>query len=365
MRDPGGFRSDLGGRALATPEVVQAAGTPPLPPPGTAASWLVVDLGSGIVLAARDAHGRYPPASVLKILTALTLIPRLSAAPPYLATAADVDVAGTRVGLEAGVPYPMEDLFTALLSVSGNDAAQALANAAGGVAPTVTAMNAEARALHADDTIARNPSGLDAPDQLTSVYDLALLARAGLAQPDFARYVATRTATFPARDGTRFHIDNHNLLLTSYPGAIGVKNGFTTAAGASLVAAARRGSSTVVVSLLDANANLWPQARALLDWGFAAAPSAGSGVGVLVGPRSVGAGPAARADRDSGQPAIDQATTGTAVAVRSGRRASRLAGTAISPEVAGLIAGAAVAAGIVALGIRRRRQRTRRSVSTG
>jgi serine-type D-Ala-D-Ala carboxypeptidase (penicillin-binding protein 5/6) len=307
--DPGGFRSDLGGPQLASTDVGQGPGTPPLPPPGTAASWLVVDLNSGVVLAAKDAHGRYPPASVLKILTALTLIPRLAGAAPHLATAADVNVDGSRVGIEAGVTYSIEDLFTALLSVSGNDAAQALANAAGGVAPTVAAMNAQARTLHADDTIARNPSGLDAPEQVSSVYDLALLARAGLAIPDFARYVSTATATFPARDGTRFHIDNHNLLLSRYPGAIGVKNGFTTAANASLVAAARRGNAAVLVSLLDANANLWSQATALLDWGFAALGQ-GPGIGILVGPRATDTGPAARAQSESVRPAAAQPAAG-------------------------------------------------------
>ena len=347
-------RSTLGGTELARTDVAQGPGTAPLPGDGTAASWLVADSVSGTVLAARDAHGRYPPASVLKVLTAVTLIPRLDKAATYVVTPADAAVDGSRVGLEPGTAYSIQDLFTALLSVSGNDAAMALASAAGGLDPTLAAMTATARELHADDTVVRTPSGLDAPGQVTSAYDLALLGRAGLAIPDFAAYVAAPVATFPGRDGTRFHIDNHNRLLTRYPGAIGIKNGYTAAAKASLVAAARRGDHGVIVTLLGAESDLWDEATRLLDWGFDAesGPVAGGGVGTLVAPRLAGA--LDSADRAAADTGVAGRPAAAPAPVRAATRRLR------RPQpvtVVGTVAAITAIAGFTVVLVRRRRAR--------
>ena len=108
-------------------------------------------------------------------------------------------------------------------------------------------MNAEARRLQAYDTVAKTPSGLDKPGQLTSAYDLALISRAGLADPDFRRYVSTRLADFPAPRGKTYQIANHNRLLGRYKGMIGVKNGWTSKARASFVGAAKRDGHTIIV----------------------------------------------------------------------------------------------------------------------
>jgi D-alanyl-D-alanine carboxypeptidase (penicillin-binding protein 5/6) len=231
---------------------------------------VVADADTGEVLGARDAHGRYLPASTLKTLTAVALLPDLDLRKPYQPTFADVNIEGSKVGLVQSVRYPVGKLVEAMLVVSGNDAANALANAAGGLPATVAAMNATAQRLQAYDTTARNPSGLDAAGQLTSAYDLALVARAGLKMPTFARYVATLRDRVPAPGGKQFEIYNHNKLLTRYRGNIGIKTGYTVAARHTYVGAARRGSRTIVVTLLKAE-TLYPDATALLDWGFAAA----------------------------------------------------------------------------------------------
>jgi D-alanyl-D-alanine carboxypeptidase (penicillin-binding protein 5/6) len=236
----------------------------------SAASYVVADLDTGAVLAAKDPHGRYAPASTLKVLTAVTLIPRLPASRVVTGTAADANVEGSKVGVVPRTRYRVDELFLALMMVSGNDAANALASAAGGVPTAVAAMNAEARRLHALDTVARTPSGLDAAGQATSAYDLALVTRAGFRLPDFRRYVTTRRAVFPAPGGRRFQISTHNRLLLRYPGAVGVKNGYTSTARASFVGAARRGDRTLVVTLLKAQPRVWDEAGRLLDWGFAA-----------------------------------------------------------------------------------------------
>jgi len=198
-------------------------------------------------------------------------------------TAGDLSVDGSRVGLVASIRYPIRLLFTAVLVVSGNDAADTLADAAGGVPATVQAMNQEAVRLNALDTRAVNANGLDAPGQVSSAYDLALIARAGMAQPDFRRYVATMHSSIPGPRGP-ISISSHDKLLYNYPGTIGIKNGYTVKAQATFVGAARRGGHTLVVVLLTTHPRYWPEAAALLDWGFAAERVRTPPVGELVGP---------------------------------------------------------------------------------
>ncbi len=274
----------LGGRGLVLP-----AGAPALPKDLTAHGWLLADLDSGDVLAARDAHGRYPPASTLKTLTALTLLPRLAdRRRVVVCTDADVAVDGTRVGLVAKGRYTVDVLFQSMLMVSGNDAANALARAAGGVPRTVAAMNAEARRLRAADTRVATPSGLDGPGQLTSAYDLALIARAALARADFRRYVAQLRGRIPAQRPkyAAFEIANGNRLLYSFPGAFGVKNGFTDAARHTFIGAAQRKGRRLAVTFLYGEqrpVRMSVQAAHLLEWGFAL-PRRLPAVGTLVPP---------------------------------------------------------------------------------
>src|SRR5918998_537477 len=138
-RGPGGVT--VGGEGLDTRGTVVPDGAPPPPAGVVAPGWLVADAGSGAVLAARDPHGRYYPASTLKTLTLLTLLPLLDPAEAVEGTVEDEAVEGSRVRLVAGGRYPVSLLFQALVMQSGNDAANALARAAGGVGPTVRAMN--------------------------------------------------------------------------------------------------------------------------------------------------------------------------------------------------------------------------------
>ena len=271
----------VGGAMLGSKRAVRGPGSPQLPPV-TAQGWVVADADTGAVLAAKNAHGQFLPASTMKTLTAVTLIPRMSAARTYKATQTDANIEGSKVGLVAGQRYTVNKLLEAMLVVSGNDAAHALAGAYGGMAKTVAAMNETAKRLQAYDTVARNTSGLDAPGQVTSAYDLALVARAGFAMPSFVRYSETLRSTMPAPGGKRFEIYNHNKLLTRYRGAIGVKTGYTIAARHTYVGAARRNGRTLIVTLLKTE-TMYPDAIALLDWGFKAAATAAP-VGRLVDP---------------------------------------------------------------------------------
>jgi D-alanyl-D-alanine carboxypeptidase (penicillin-binding protein 5/6) len=278
----------VGGDDLDTRGIVVADGTPPLPEGVAASGWLVADAGSGEVLAARDPHGRYYPASALKTLTLLTLTPRLDPALVVPATVEDENVEGSRVGIVVGGQYPVLLLFQALMLQSGNDAANALARVAGGAAETVEAMNETAEAMGAYDTVAGTPSGLDVAGQSSSPYDLALIFRALVEDPVTAAILMTPTAQMPpvADRSPGYQIQNQNPLLTAYPGNLGGKTGFTDAARHTFVTAAERDGRRLVVSVMDTEnvpLRAADQAALLLDWGFAV-PAGTEGVGRLVRP---------------------------------------------------------------------------------
>lgn len=283
--------SPVGGKQLDESGVVaqEGPGVPELPEV-SASSYVVADTENGRVLAAKDPHGRYRPASTLKVLTALTLIPRLDAEDTIRPQHEDVSVEGSKVGVTTEMSYQVEDLFHGLLLASGNDAALALARGAGGLERTLELMNAKAEELHAYDTAAKTPNGLDQPGQRSSAYDLALIARAAMQIPEYRQYISTERTTFPAPDGGSFAINNHNDLLTDYEGTIGGKTGYTSKAGATYIGTAQRDGRTILITLMHSEPRLWEDATALLDWGFAASGQV-EPVGKLVepGPRAASA----------------------------------------------------------------------------
>lgn len=332
----------VGGARLGGRGVILPAGAPALPAAVVARAWLVADLDSGAVLAAADPHARYAPASTLKTLTALTLIPRLDRNRKVVPTYDDLAVDGSKVGLVEHVGYPVHELFSAMLMVSGNDAANTLASAAGGPI-AIREMNDQARRLQALDTHAVNPSGLDAPGQVSSAYDLALIARAAMRLPDFRRYVATVHDSISGPGHQRIEMLNHDKLLRRYPGALGIKNGYTTSAQASFIGAARRNGRTLLVVLLRTRPQVDREAAALLDWGFAASAAGVSPVGQLVDP----------VDAQAGSP-VPQALVAQAPALPL-RHAASTSGAGDVPlglASAGTVVGAAVL-------LRRRRRRLR------
>jgi D-alanyl-D-alanine carboxypeptidase (penicillin-binding protein 5/6) len=267
-------RLSVGGERLASMGVVvDLPPGVPAPPKLKNVSWVLADMDSGEVIAAKAAHARLLPASTLKALTALTLIPRVEPDREYRATAEDANADGTRVGILPGQTYTGRQLFSALLMSSGNDAAYALARAGGGVDATLAAMNEQARHLGAHDTVAGDPSGLDAPGQSSSAYDLALIGRAAMQLPDFRTYVTTKQMTFPAGKGkggkrATFTIANHNRLLYNYDGTIGIKNGYTTKAKRTFISAVTRGGRTYILTEMHGLDPSWRSQAAMYDWAF-------------------------------------------------------------------------------------------------
>ncbi|MFG3155883.1 D-alanyl-D-alanine carboxypeptidase family protein [Streptomyces sp. NPDC048219] len=256
----------------------------PAVPDVSALAWVVADAGSGDVLAAHDAHRKLPPASTLKTLFALTVLPVLPGGISHRVSSgelSDVGPGSSLVGVVEDRTYRVSDLWNGVFLNSGNDAVHVLASLVGGWRTAAARMQAEARALGARDTHVRSPDGYDAPGQVSSAYDLAVFGRAGLRNPDFARYCARIDAMFPDGDGDTYGIMNTNRLLTgadgveAYPGLIGIKNGYTSSAGNTLVAAARRDGRTLVVTVMNPQEGggyaVYEEARSLLDWGFGAA----------------------------------------------------------------------------------------------
>jgi len=284
----------IGGAQLAGQGVIvngQARHLPDI----KASAWVIADAGTGQVLAAKDPHGEYRPASTLKMLTAVSLIPQLNPDSSVLATKVAADQTPNDIGLLAGHSYQVSELFTALLTISANDAAVALTQATGSMTRGMAIINAEAHHLQADDTNAVDPNGLDAPGQHTSAYDLALVARAALQLPAFMKYDQTEGGLFPITAHKKVGLWNQNSLLTGYPGGIGGKIGWTSAAGATYVGMAKRNGVTLIVTLLHCPAlSEITSAEKLLDWGFAEDGKV-TPVGTLVAPLPTAAQQAAAA----------------------------------------------------------------------
>jgi D-alanyl-D-alanine carboxypeptidase (penicillin-binding protein 5/6) len=287
--------SPLGGEALSGCGIVVAPNTPPLPNDVSAEAWLVADLDTGDVIAAKDPHGRHRPASIIKVLVAMQSIRDLPINKQVIGTQDDANAEGTRVGVAPGGIYTVNDLLHGLLMHSGNDAAHALAAQLGGMDPALQKINDLAGKLGGRDTRAATPSGLDGPGMSTSAYDLGLFYRYAWQNPIFAGVVDTQTYDFPGHpanpnvpddtDHPGYQLENDNQLLYNYPGALGGKTGYTDDAGQTFIGAANRdGRRLVAVMLRGTRVPIapWEQAAHLLDYGFATAP--GTKVGTLIEP---------------------------------------------------------------------------------
>jgi len=246
------------------PEQVRAMRALSQPPAISALAGLMVDLGSGQTLYALRPHDRLPPASTVKIMTALLALQRANLDAVVTVSAAAANASGSRMGLGAGEKLTVRDLLYGLLLPSGNDAAVALAEHIGGSqASFVTMMNEAAAGLGLGQTRFANPHGLDDPAQTTSAADLVTLTRAALAYPAFARIVAAEQANTANRS-----LANTNQLLSIYRGADGVKTGTTAAAGECLVASVTRNGHRVLVVVLGSR-DRYADAVALLEYAAA------------------------------------------------------------------------------------------------
>lgn len=247
--------------------------TPPptdRPPEVSAASAVLVDLDSGEVLYERAARRRRPIASTTKIMTALLVLESATPFDEVIASDQAASQEGAELGLEPGERIPVRELLYALMLQSANDAAVSLAEHVGGsVEAFVEQMNERARTLGLADTRFASPNGLDDSGYSTA-QDLAAITVAAFGSSTFGETVGKRFRTIPAPEGPARRIQNRNALLWLYPGALGVKTGYTAAAGFCLVAAAERDGLRLGTVVLGSPQEPFSEAAALLNFGFTA-----------------------------------------------------------------------------------------------
>ena len=229
----------------------------------SAAAAILMDADSGEILFEKDAGRCMRIASTTKIMTALVALERAKLTDTITVTASHM-VEGSSMYLKPGETVRVEELLYGLMLCSGNDAALALADCCGGLDAFVQAMNEKAAALGMKDTSFANPNGLDDENHYSTAQDMAVLAAYAAEDPTFRRICSTKTATVGGRSMT-----NHNKLLRQIEGCIGMKTGYTKAAGRTLVSCAeRQGRRLVAVTLCDGND--WVEHKTLYEMGFAA-----------------------------------------------------------------------------------------------
>ena len=243
------------------PSQARAVGT-------SAASAILVDADSGRVLYEQNADAKMLIASTTKILTALVAIREGDLSQVVTVKREATLTEGSSMYLKEGEQLTLETLLYGLLLCSGNDAAVAIADAVGGSqAGFVKLMNETARELGMEHSSFANPNGLDDEDHYSTARDMAKLACAAVNNETLMRIASTRTVTIGGRTMT-----NHNKLLSYMDGCIGLKTGYTKAAGRTLVSCAERnGQRLVAVTLQDGND--WADHQALYEYGFAAYPA--------------------------------------------------------------------------------------------
>ena len=235
----------------------------------SASSAVLIEADSGRIIYEKDAHTERPMASTTKIMTALVALENSSLDRVVTVSKGAVGIEGSSMYLYAEEKLSMQDLLYALLLESANDAAAAIAfEVAGSIDAFAEMMNLKADELGLEHTSFTNPHGLDDEKHFTTAYDLAQIARAAMKNSDFREIVSTYRFVIENEDtGLSRLLINHNRLIRSYEGAVGVKTGYTKRSGRCLVSAAERDGVKLIAVTLNAPDD-WNDHRALLDLGF-------------------------------------------------------------------------------------------------
>ena len=234
----------------------------------TARSAVVMEAKTGLIVYARDMDLKSYPASTTKMMTLITALDKGNLSDTVRVGGNAAFAEGSTLWLEEGDKVPLRELLTGMMMVSGNDGAVAVAEHVGGsIKNFARMMNEKAREIGAEHTHFVNPSGLPDENHYTTAHDLALMAAYGLKNDKFTRITSTKEQTFPWVKDPSHLLRNENQLLWIYPGANGIKTGYTDAAGRCLVSSAERGGTEIVAVVLD-SLYMWNDSIALLDYGF-------------------------------------------------------------------------------------------------
>lgn len=227
---------------------------------------IVMEAETGQVLFAQNMNDRLPIASTTKIITALMALEQPDLDEVFEVDADAIHVEGSSMGLQEGDKATLRALATGMLLASGNDAANATAVRISGSVPMfVSAMNQRVQIMGLADTSFETPSGLDGENHYSSAYDMAMIAREALSNPEFAAICSQyKMRTSYGNPPYERWLTNHNRLLNSYEGTIGLKTGFTKKSGRCLVSAARRDGVTLICVTLSCS-NDWKTHEGLYD----------------------------------------------------------------------------------------------------
>ena len=235
----------------------------------SAKAYVLMEAGSGRILSARNESEKLPMASTTKIMTTLIALEQPQLDEPFIVDENALKVEGSSMGLLPGDSVTMRDLCYGMMLPSGNDAANAAAvKIAGSIEQFAEIMNQKAGELGMKSTNFITPSGLHNDEHYSTAYDMALLAREALKNPDFAEICQSEKAkrNFGNPPYQRW-MTNHNKLLDYYEGCIGLKTGFTKKAGRCLVSAAQKNGITLICVTLNAPSD-WNDHISLYDYGF-------------------------------------------------------------------------------------------------
>ncbi len=262
--------------AATTPpsnEPVQVGLLSSIPAPAIAArAWMTMDVTSGQIVASSNADMKIEPASLTKIMTAYVAFnaineKRLTMDQQVNVSQAAWKTKGSRMFIEPRKPVNVDELLKGVIIQSGNDASVALAEAvSGNEASFATLMNEEAKRMGMNNTNFMNATGLPDPQHVTTVRDLATMARRMIVDhPDYFYYYSTKEFTY-----NKIKQTNRNRLLWADPSVDGMKTGHTDAAGYCLVATAKRGDRRVITILVgsDSSATRAEESLKLLNWTF-------------------------------------------------------------------------------------------------
>lgn len=257
--------------AQTTHEVKTPDGTPPAPPGVYASAAVLTDAESGRVLFEKNAHQKLPIGSTTKMMTALVVRDQLELADQVVVTPTAADVGEQEIWLEPGETLTVEELLWALMVQSANDAAYSLAEyTTGGIESFARLMNKKAEQIGALESHFTNPHGLDEPGHHSTAYDLAVIGGELLDDPVLAEMVGCKQydLEWPGHPYPRT-CQSHNEILGTYPGATGIKTGYTALAGRCLVASATRESKSLIAVALNSE-HRDSDVISLLDYGFTA-----------------------------------------------------------------------------------------------
>jgi D-alanyl-D-alanine carboxypeptidase len=232
---------------------------------------ILIDAKSGAVLFGKNETERLYPASITKIVTGIIALEQSDPSDIVTVSKTARGEDGTRIYLAEGEQKPMQDLIEGMLINSGNDAATAIAEHIDGTKEQFAQrMNEFVRQLGLWDTNFVNPSGLPDENQYTTARDMAKIAQYAMQNEQFRQVVSTKSKPWIGQEWVS-KLENHNKLLSSYEGAVGVKNGFTQAAGYTLVSAAKRGDMELIGVILKGatDAGVYKDMTKMLDYGFA------------------------------------------------------------------------------------------------